>query len=418
MNTSVDCPEDVEVLLHADRSHPLHSALVTAGLAVRCETPSATPPPPGEHRFVIHVDPVDTETERAALSSEALLCTVPRRLADDHPAVHGLHALFFDPGDRRGVQRLIEHLRYLSGCEPARRALVAAASDLVVTRRSRAGTPMLPDVSNLTTPALEPTTFPPPTPGRATPDFLGIGAQKSGTTWLAAQLATRPDVHLPAAKELHFFDREHASGFDWYHDQLEGGTETVSRGEITPAYAILPDSDVAQIRAMFPECRIFFTVRNPIERAWSAARMEIARAALPHGISLDDVAEHVFVDFLLQAEVDAKSRYCETIERWSRHFGDEQFLLLFFDDILERPDQVMTTLAHHLELPPFAHDHLDRVVNPGEALAIPAAVADLLHRLYDDEVRRLEELSGRRLDHWIAPASPPSPNDARTARHG
>lgn len=40
-------------------------------------------------------------------------------------------------------------------------------------------------------------------------DFLGIGAQKAGTTWLHTQLKQHPDVWMPLAKELHFFDSIH-----------------------------------------------------------------------------------------------------------------------------------------------------------------------------------------------------------------
>src|SRR5262245_13183400 len=44
------------------------------------------------------------------------------------------------------------------------------------------------------------------------PDFLGIGAQKAGTTWLYEQLRRHPDVWLPPEKELHYFDRKRGAG--------------------------------------------------------------------------------------------------------------------------------------------------------------------------------------------------------------
>ena len=36
--------------------------------------------------------------------------------------------------------------------------------------------------------------------------FVGIGAQKSGTTWLARMLAGHPDVFVTPVKEIHYFD--------------------------------------------------------------------------------------------------------------------------------------------------------------------------------------------------------------------
>ncbi len=40
------------------------------------------------------------------------------------------------------------------------------------------------------------------------PDFLGIGAQKSGTTWLYQNLAAHPQVWMPPVKELHYLDHK------------------------------------------------------------------------------------------------------------------------------------------------------------------------------------------------------------------
>ncbi len=52
-----------------------------------------------------------------------------------------------------------------------------------------------------------------PAPTQVAPRFprprtlvFGIGAQKSGKTWLSAYLRDHPDVHLPPRKELHFWN--------------------------------------------------------------------------------------------------------------------------------------------------------------------------------------------------------------------
>lgn len=45
-------------------------------------------------------------------------------------------------------------------------------------------------------------------------DFLGIGAQKAGTTWLYAQLKQHPDVWMPMVKELHFFSFRSLGAFN------------------------------------------------------------------------------------------------------------------------------------------------------------------------------------------------------------
>ena len=40
------------------------------------------------------------------------------------------------------------------------------------------------------------------------PDFLVVGAQKAGTTWLYRSLRTHPQVWMPREKELHYFDEK------------------------------------------------------------------------------------------------------------------------------------------------------------------------------------------------------------------
>ena len=40
------------------------------------------------------------------------------------------------------------------------------------------------------------------------PDFIGIGAQKAGTTWLHRNLQAHPGIWMPKEKELHYFDEK------------------------------------------------------------------------------------------------------------------------------------------------------------------------------------------------------------------
>ncbi|CAN0605590.1 unnamed protein product, partial [Ectocarpus sp. 12 AP-2014] len=49
-----------------------------------------------------------------------------------------------------------------------------------------------------------------------TPDFLCIGAQRAGTTWLHNRLLEHPDLYLPPEKELQFFNAFFDRGLDWY----------------------------------------------------------------------------------------------------------------------------------------------------------------------------------------------------------
>ena len=110
-------------------------------------------------------------------------------------------------------------------------------------------------------------------------DFLGIGAQKAGTTWLYEQLRLHPDISFPAGKEVHFWDLQYERGIEWYrplftHDKCK------CLGEITPAYAMLSKVHIEEIRDINPSLKIIYILRNPIHRAWSSALMALKRAEM------------------------------------------------------------------------------------------------------------------------------------------
>jgi hypothetical protein len=61
---------------------------------------------------------------------------------------------------------------------------------------------------------------------RPLPDFLCIGAQKAGTTWLYRNLKTHPDVWLPPEKELHYFDKRlRIDEADFVSEQVHKGAK-------------------------------------------------------------------------------------------------------------------------------------------------------------------------------------------------
>jgi hypothetical protein len=151
------------------------------------------------------------------------------------------------------------------------------------------------------------------------PDFLGIGAQKAGTTWLHANLRNHPDLWLPPIKELHYFDEIHdvsvrawsrpqrqrksreilnwyiesvpASEWDlrfiatvseiavgelddeWYRKIFRLAALTQICGEVCPDYLLLPDAGIAHLCRVAPDARVIVCLRDPIERNWSHARM-------------------------------------------------------------------------------------------------------------------------------------------------
>ena len=249
-------------------------------------------------------------------------------------------------------------------------------------------------------------------------DFLGIGVQKGGTTWLYHQLARHPQVAFPAGKEIHFWDRagaRHAG--QWLAlleppSRVDAAGRPVRSGEITPAYASLPPETIRAIRDACPDVRLFISFRNPLERAWSAALMALVRAQM----LADEVSDQWFIDHFRSAASRRAGDYAAILERWLAVFPEEQLLPLVRDDIEACPIGILEALADHLAIDPAAFATLpapelaERVVpvltaaqafKAQQDLPPRAALVPVLKEMYAPEVARIAKLLGRDLKRWV-----------------
>ncbi len=61
-----------------------------------------------------------------------------------------------------------------------------------------------------------------------TPNFMYIGPDKAGSSWLHEVLLIHPQVYMPVAKDLYFFDRYYDRGMSWYLSQFEGAGHSIA----------------------------------------------------------------------------------------------------------------------------------------------------------------------------------------------
>jgi hypothetical protein len=199
------------------------------------------------------------------------------------------------------------------------------------------------------------------------PNFLIIGAMRSGTTSLAHYLRSHPDVFVPEAKELHFFDRRFDRGLDWYREQFTDAGDASAIGEATPNYLYEPDA-ADRIADVLPEAKLIAILRDPADRAWShywhhrargseslefeaaIAAEDERRAATP-----DNPGWYAYVD---------RGRYLPQLERFTARFDRSSLLVLLFDDLVGQPDTVYRDVCSFLGVgPDTVPPDLGRVVN-------------------------------------------------------
>ena len=108
------------------------------------------------------------------------------------------------------------------------------------------------------------------------PDLLCIGAQKGGTTWLHHNLEAHPGIFVPRhVKEVHYFDFFYRRSLADYAAVFAEGRDRV-KCDVTPNYGRLQPARIRFVRSAMPDVRLVFVMRNPVERAWSQAVMDLA----------------------------------------------------------------------------------------------------------------------------------------------
>jgi hypothetical protein len=155
------------------------------------------------------------------------------------------------------------------------------------------------------------------------PDFIGVGAQRSGTTWWFEMLLEHPGIRAPRGgrKELHFFDRfgieplTEADVADYHALFPREPGELV--GEWTPRYMADAWTPLLLRRAA-PQARILVMLRDPIERYRSGVLHRLDRApAARRGMIASDAIE--------------RGRYAWQVRAMREWFGDDRVLVLQYE---------------------------------------------------------------------------------------
>jgi hypothetical protein len=203
------------------------------------------------------------------------------------------------------------------------------------------------------------------------PDFICIGASKTGTSWLYRQLRSSPGYWMPPVKELRYFGhanigerdkdrleaaeaspntsaqvlewmRRYVNGTPkddaWYLSLFASAADNKT-GEISPAYAPLALRFIQQAKRLAPDAIILIFVRNPFERNVSHLANLAARTLLgpKNGKKYQDSGATLTAD-MLRAEIAApvfirQSQQALAIRQWREVFGD-QVKVFLYDDLV------------------------------------------------------------------------------------
>ncbi|HWT97449.1 MAG TPA: sulfotransferase [Terriglobales bacterium] len=287
--------------------------------------------------------------------------------------------------------------------------------------------------------------------------FLCIGAQKAGTTWLYENLKHQPGIWLPPVKEIHYFDHRRPSTWkrltseathhkgarqhlfdclrdvtkgkkkpndlslawhialgdrdDAWYDKLFSWSDRQIAGEICPGYARLSAERIEALARRYPHLKIIYMLRDPVDRAWSSVAMHYRKNS-------DDLvtskAEDQIIGKLLQWKRFGHCSYMRNIENWTRFFPREQIYFGFFDRLAGDPSGLLSEILAFLGVDaPVASAQIEKAVNAGRGERISRNVEKRLSALLLGETEDLHNRIGndytaRWLQHVKSVLTPPS----------
>lgn len=254
--------------------------------------------------------------------------------------------------------------------------------------------------------------------------LFGVGATKSGTSWLHEALACHPQAHFRSIKELHYFDALHDDRIerliatvhnerdalnarldiaprhkraelrqrivdrdDWlavlgqggesapYLAYLQAGRGAARLiGDVTPAYALLPVERLRAMAGLMADVRFIYIMRDPVARLWSHVRMMAARRGDTGRV--DPRRARNILNRTLNGdehEIEIRGDYAGALTRLGEAVAPERLLVLYYEDLFGADG--MARVCDFLGVTPQDVDTTRRV-HAGDALDMPAGLRD------------------------------------------
>lgn len=246
------------------------------------------------------------------------------------------------------------------------------------------------------------------------PNFLVIGAARSGTTLLHSYLLQHPEIFIPKEKrpEPHFFLKTplFEKGSDWYHERFFSQVNNEKAiGEISTSY-FFGEKVPERIHSYNPDMQFLIMLREPKSRAFSnywhshkngfedltfdeAIQKENERTAKLKG-DLVEIAPYSYL---------GRSRYAQQFERFFKFFRKEQFHVCVFENFLQHPAEELNKMCSFLNVnDAFEWDVIEKKVNQSspQDQKYSAETKAYLNAAFKPENTKLAEFFDLNLDAW------------------
>ena len=199
------------------------------------------------------------------------------------------------------------------------------------------------------------------------PNFLIIGAAKSGTTALYRYLKQHPDIYMPVRKEPHYFSfteitkntngpgdyvRTAITNAQEYKNLFKDIKNERAVGEASPTYIYIPGT-AERIYSELPNSKIIAILRNPADRAFSAY-MHLVRDGFETELNfekaLEKENERISNNWGPIWHYKKSGLYFEQLSRYYKLFPREQILIIIYDDYKNDPEKINKNIFKFLNI--------------------------------------------------------------------
>lgn len=233
------------------------------------------------------------------------------------------------------------------------------------------------------------------------PDYLIIGAQRSGTTSLYRYLALNsPTIPVTKHKELHYFDWKYHKCDAWYlkHFIRKAGA---FMGECSPFYLYCYATPY-RVWRLAPEAKLVVILRNPVDRAYSNYWHIVGKGreslSFPAALDQETARKDSYGEKALRNWVYLDcGKYVEQLLRWFVHFPCGQFHIGFSEDFYKNTEVYLQDVLAFLGQPSNSTFQFPKVYNKKKYPPMAASLRKELVAYYEPYNAQLEGVLGRKV---------------------
>lgn len=187
------------------------------------------------------------------------------------------------------------------------------------------------------------------------PDFMIIGAPRSGSSWLKNCLKRHPQMRVAGGEPGYFSTRAHESPAVYARELAAVAAKPSSSkceaqpalpvifGEKTPEYLTIDDDAIELCAALYPNAKLICMIRDPVARAWSHLKHRRLAARSPEFYAPAGAHEPEWLGNILEF-----GRYERHLRRWARRFPRDRILLVDFERIVSEPHRLLGEVQEFL----------------------------------------------------------------------